>query len=40
MASEDDPIYESVRNNNFEPVVATFDLAAYNTNPSDRFQFV
>ena len=30
VASEDDPIYESVRNNNFEPIIATFDLAAYN----------
>jgi len=29
VASMDDPIYESVRNNNFEPIIATFDLAAY-----------
>ena len=29
VASEEDPIYKSVRNNNFEPIVATFDLAAY-----------
>jgi len=28
VASEDDPIYKSVKNNNFEPIVATFDLAA------------
>ncbi len=34
VASEDDPIYESVRNNNFEPIVATFDLAAYNADSS------
>jgi len=34
VASEDDPIYESVRNNNFEPIVATFDLAAYNKDSS------
>ena len=30
VASEEDPIYKSVRNNNFEPIIATFDLAAYN----------
>ena len=30
VASEDDPIYKSVKNNNFEPIIATFDLAAYN----------
>lgn len=34
VASMDDPIYESVRNNNFEPIVATFDLAAYNKDSS------
>lgn len=34
VASEDDPIYESVKNNNFEPVVATFELAAYNKDSS------
>ncbi|MDG1433088.1 MAG: zinc-dependent metalloprotease [Saprospiraceae bacterium] len=34
VASEDDPIYKSVRNNNFEPIVATFDLAAYNKDSS------
>ncbi len=28
VASEDQPIYESVRNNNFEPVIATFDIKA------------
>ena len=26
IANEDDPIYESVRNNNFEPVVQTFEI--------------
>lgn len=30
VASMEDPIYESVRNNNFEPIIATFELAAYN----------
>ncbi|MFT4667448.1 MAG: hypothetical protein ACI8YQ_001908 [Polaribacter sp.] len=30
VASEEDPIYKSLRNNNFEPIVAAFDLAAYN----------
>ena len=30
VASMDDPIYESVRNNNFEPIIAVFDLKAYN----------
>lgn len=29
VASPDDPVYESVRNNNFEPIVATFDIKAY-----------
>ncbi|MEL7162595.1 MAG: DUF5117 domain-containing protein, partial [Bacteroidota bacterium] len=29
VASEDQPIYESVRNNNFEPIVAAFDIKAY-----------
>lgn len=28
VASEEDPIYESVRNNNFEPVIKTFDIKA------------
>ena len=28
VASEEKPIYESVKNNNFEPVVAAFDIAA------------
>ncbi|MCG8372754.1 MAG: DUF5117 domain-containing protein, partial [Balneolales bacterium] len=26
VANEDDPIYESVRNNNFEPVIFSFDV--------------
>ena len=30
VASPDDPVYESVRNNNFEPVIATFDIKAEN----------
>jgi len=29
VASPDDPVYESVRNNNFEPIVSTFDIKAY-----------
>ena len=28
VASEEKPIYESVKNNNFEPIVAAFDIAA------------
>ncbi len=28
VASEDQPIYESVRNNNFEPIIMTFDIKA------------
>ncbi|MCA6075181.1 zinc-dependent metalloprotease [Fulvivirga sedimenti] len=28
VASEETPIYQSVRNNNFEPVIATFDIKA------------
>ncbi|MEO1020925.1 MAG: zinc-dependent metalloprotease [Bacteroidota bacterium] len=30
VANEEDPIYKSLRNNNFEPVVYSFDIAAYN----------
>lgn len=30
VASEDQPIYESVRNNNFEPIIMAFDITAYN----------
>lgn len=30
VASEEDPIYLSVRNNNFEPVIMAFDINAYN----------
>lgn len=30
VASETLPIYQSVRNNNFEPIIMSFDLAAYN----------
>jgi hypothetical protein len=29
VASEDLPVYESVKNNNFEPIVAAFDVKAY-----------
>ena len=29
VANADDPVYESVRNNNFEPIVAAFDIKAY-----------
>ncbi|MCX8211524.1 MAG: zinc-dependent metalloprotease [Lewinella sp.] len=29
VASPDDPVYESVRNNNFEPIVDAFDIKAY-----------
>jgi len=28
VASEESPIYQSVRNNNFEPIIATFDIKA------------
>ncbi len=30
VASEEKPIYESVRNNNFEPIIHSFPIAAYN----------
>ncbi|MCI5082780.1 MAG: zinc-dependent metalloprotease [Saprospiraceae bacterium] len=30
VANFEDPIYKSLRNNNFEPVVESFDLATYN----------
>jgi len=30
IANFEDPIYQSVRNNNFEPVVMVFDIQAYN----------
>ena len=29
VASEDLPVYQSVKNNNFEPIVAAFDIEAY-----------
>ena len=32
VASEENPIYESVRRNNFEPIVKTFDIRAYGAN--------
>jgi hypothetical protein len=31
VADEDDPVYKSVRNNNFEPVIYTFEIAADKT---------
>jgi len=31
VADFDQPVYQSVRNNNFEPVVMTFDITAFNT---------
>ncbi len=34
VASEDQPIYESVRNNNFEPIILTFDIAAMKADSS------
>lgn len=34
IANFDDPIYESVRNNNFEPVIMVFDIVAYNQDTS------
>lgn len=34
VADPDDPVYESVKNNNFEPVVATFDIEALNEDSS------
>ena len=30
VASMDDPIYESVKNNNFEPIIESFKIEAYN----------
>jgi hypothetical protein len=30
VASEEKPVYQSVRNNNFEPVIMSFDLSCYN----------
>jgi hypothetical protein len=30
VADFDDPVYQSLRNNNFEPVIQTFDIAAFN----------
>ena len=34
VASNDDPIYRSLRNNNFEPIIMTFPIAAYNSDTS------
>ena len=30
VADADDPVYESVRNNNFEPIVGAYDIMTYN----------
>lgn len=30
VADENDPVYRSLRNNNFEPVIQSFDIAAFN----------
>lgn len=34
VADHDDPIYNSVKNNNFEPVISVFDVMAYNKDSS------
>ncbi|RMD99569.1 MAG: DUF5117 domain-containing protein, partial [Bacteroidetes bacterium] len=34
VASEEDPVYQSVKNNNFEPVIMTFPILAYNRDSS------
>ncbi len=34
VADEDDPVYKSVRNNNFEPVIETFKIEALNKDTS------
>ncbi len=34
VADPDKPIYQSVRNNNFEPVIMTFDVVCYNADSS------
>ena len=34
VASEEDPIYQSVKNNNFEPIIMTFDIAALSQDSS------
>lgn len=34
VADPEKPIYQSVRNNNFEPVIMSFDLACYNADSS------
>jgi len=31
VASNEDPIYKSLKNNNFEPIIMTFPIAAYNS---------
>lgn len=34
VASEDDPVYRSVRNNNFEPVISSFAISCFNPDSS------
>ena len=34
VASHEEPVYQSVKNNNFEPVVHTFEVAAYSSDSS------
>ncbi len=34
VASEEDPVYQSVKNNNFEPVIMAFPILAYNKDSS------
>ena len=34
VASFEDPIYESVKNNNFEPIIMVFDIKAYSSDSS------
>ncbi len=34
VASEEDPVYRSVQNNNFEPVIASFDISCFNPDSS------
>jgi len=34
VASEDDPIYQAVKNNNFEPIIMVFDIKAFGNDSS------
>jgi hypothetical protein len=40
VANEQEPIYKSLKNNNFEPVIYSFPVAAYRTDSSDQKQAV